>query len=90
LQNLSQIQALVENTNQSPRIAAVAGAFPKHYYRQEQIAAALRRHWTGRVEDEKALDRLLSRVGVEGRHLALPILAAMEPGFCAELVLLRW
>ncbi len=63
----------MENTNQSPCIAAVAGAFPKHYYRQEQIAAALKRHWTGRVENEKALDRLLSRVGVEGRHLALPI-----------------
>lgn len=63
----------MEHTNLRPRIAGVASAFPRQYYRQEQIAAALKRHWTGRVENEKVLDRLLARVGVEGRHLALPI-----------------
>ncbi len=55
------------------RIAGVASAFPRHYYRQEEIAAALKRHWSGGIENSKVLDRLLTRVGVEGRHLALPI-----------------
>jgi alkylresorcinol/alkylpyrone synthase len=55
------------------RIAGVAGAFPRYYYRQEEIAAALTRHWGERLDNPKFLDRLLTRVGVEGRHLALPI-----------------
>jgi alkylresorcinol/alkylpyrone synthase len=64
----------VEDTTRiTPRIAATASAFPRHYYRQEEIAAALKHHWSARLENSKALDRLLSRVGVDGRHLALPI-----------------
>ncbi len=55
------------------RIAGVASAFPRHYYRQQQIAAALKQQWAGRLEDSKSLDRLSTRVGVEGRYLALPI-----------------
>jgi alkylresorcinol/alkylpyrone synthase len=55
------------------RIAGVAGAFPRHYYRQEEIASALKRNWADRLDNPKLLDRLLTRVGVEGRHLALPI-----------------
>ena len=55
------------------RIASVASAFPRNYYSQKQIASALKRHWATRVENPKVLDRLLSRVGVDGRHLALPI-----------------
>src|SRR5246500_3386524 len=55
------------------KIAGVASAFPSHYYRQEQIAQALKRNWAGKIENPQVLDRLLTRVGVEGRHLALPI-----------------
>ena len=55
------------------QIAGVASAFPRHYYRQEQIAAALKRHWASRLENPQILDRMLTRVGVEGRHLALRI-----------------
>ncbi len=55
------------------RIAGVAGAFPRQYYGQEEIAAALKRHWATRLENPKLLERLLMRVGVKGRHLALPI-----------------
>ncbi len=57
------------------RIAGVAGAFPRHYYRQEEIAAALEGHWAQRLENPKILNRLLGRVGVKARHLALPIAA---------------
>lgn len=55
------------------RIAGVAGAFPRHYYKQAEIAAALKRHWAPQLDRPELLDRLLGRVGVQGRHLALPI-----------------
>jgi len=55
------------------RIAGVAGAFPRQYYRQEEVAAALKRHWAAGLENTALLDRVLARVGVEGRYLALPI-----------------
>lgn len=55
------------------RIASVASAFPKHYYRQDQIAAALKERWADKMEKPEVLDRLLSRVGVDGRHLTLPV-----------------
>lgn len=55
------------------RIAGVAGAFPRQYYRQEQITEALKRHWDDGLGNPKVLDRLLTRVAGDGRHLALPI-----------------
>jgi len=55
------------------RIAGVASAFPKNYYPQSEIAAALKRQWAGELDSPEVLDRLLTRVGVDGRHLALPI-----------------
>src|ERR1019366_7265834 len=60
-------------TNRLMRIASVAGAFPRNYYTQEEIATALRRHWAKHIENPKVLDRLMGRVAVDGRHLALPI-----------------
>jgi alkylresorcinol/alkylpyrone synthase len=55
------------------RIAGVGSAFPRQYYRQKQVAEALKQHWNHGLENPKVLDRLLSRVGVDGRYLALPI-----------------
>ncbi len=55
------------------RIAGVASAFPRQYYRQQEIANALRRLWDDGLQNPKVLDRLLTRVGVDGRYLALPI-----------------
>ena len=55
------------------RIASVASAFPPHYYQQEQISQALRKNWAGKIENPQVLDRLLTRVGVDGRYLSLPI-----------------
>lgn len=54
------------------RIAGVASAFPVHYYKQEEIAAVLKQHWSGKLHDG-VLDRLLTRVGVGGRYLTLPL-----------------
>jgi alkylresorcinol/alkylpyrone synthase len=55
------------------RIAGVGSAFPRQYYSQQQIAAALKRHWSEKLQNPDVLDRLFSRVGVKNRHLALPI-----------------
>jgi len=55
------------------RIAGVGSAFPRHYYSQQQIASALKRHWSEKLENPEVLDRLFARVGVKGRHLALPV-----------------
>jgi len=55
------------------RIAGVASAFPKNYYRQEVIRDALKRGWEGKLEKPQLLDKLHALVGVKGRYLALPI-----------------
>jgi alkylresorcinol/alkylpyrone synthase len=55
------------------RIAGVASAFPPNYYPQTEIAAALKRHWSEEIDRPEVIDRMLARVGVDGRYLALPI-----------------
>jgi alkylresorcinol/alkylpyrone synthase len=55
------------------RIAAVGKALPPNYYRQEELLAAFRQHWTGRVRNLDRLERLHRNVLVGGRHLALPL-----------------
>lgn len=55
------------------RVAAVGTAFPRHYYDQETLLAAFRRHWQGRLFNLGRLESLHRSVLVGGRHLALPI-----------------
>ena len=54
-------------------IAGVASAFPKHQYDQRVLLSALQRHWGPKVDNAAFVQRLQARVGVETRHLALPI-----------------
>ncbi len=56
------------------KIVSAASAFPKNYYSQEVLLAALQQYWNGKLENPQMLSRLHSRAGVEGRHLALPLL----------------
>jgi alkylresorcinol/alkylpyrone synthase len=60
-------------TSTGLRVAAVGSAFPNHYYSQDVIQQALKRHWAHALEKPNVIDRLYARVGVDGRHLALPI-----------------
>jgi alkylresorcinol/alkylpyrone synthase len=53
-------------------IAAAGTAFPAHYYSQQELSAAFRRYWEGKLEDPQLFERLHKHVGVEGRHLVLP------------------
>src|SRR5436309_4369693 len=55
------------------RINSVASAFPKHYYHQDEIASVLKQQWAGQLDKPEVLDRVLSRTGVEGRFLSLPL-----------------
>jgi alkylresorcinol/alkylpyrone synthase len=60
------------------KIAAAATAFPKHYYPQPVLLAALKQHWAGKIPDMRLLDRLYASMGVEGRHLALPLASYLD------------
>ncbi len=55
------------------RIAGAGSAFPKHYYPQAVLLAALREYWRGQIENPRMLDQLHAHAGVDGRHLVLPI-----------------
>ncbi|MGD0435371.1 MAG: 3-oxoacyl-[acyl-carrier-protein] synthase III C-terminal domain-containing protein [Bryobacteraceae bacterium] len=54
-------------------IASAASAFPPHQYDQRVLLAALQRKWGPKVDNPVFLERLQARVGVDKRHLALPI-----------------
>lgn len=55
------------------RIASVGSAFPSHYYNQEELLAALVRHWAKEHHNPERLERLHRNVLVGGRHLALSL-----------------
>jgi alkylresorcinol/alkylpyrone synthase len=55
------------------RIAGVASAFPKHYYKQEVLVEALKNDWRRRLPNPDILDRLEESMKVDGRFLVRPI-----------------
>lgn len=55
------------------QIAAVASAFPPHFYDQDTLIAAFREAWGRRHYNLDRLDALHRHVMVGGRHLALPL-----------------
>jgi alkylresorcinol/alkylpyrone synthase len=59
--------------NVPPRIRAVATALPPHHADQETLIAALRELWARKHHNVERFETLQRAVGVEGRHLALPI-----------------
>lgn len=54
-------------------IASAASAFPKYEYSQEVLLSAFLTHWGPRIENPLFLQRLHNAVGVETRHVALPL-----------------
>ncbi len=56
-----------------PSVTAVTHAFPDHYYPQEILLEALRKHWAKGHSNLGRLVRIHHSIGVHGRHLALPI-----------------
>lgn len=55
------------------RIIAAATALPRHYYPQEVLIEAFRKHWGGRLDRFDVLTRLHNATGVDGRYLAYPL-----------------
>ena len=55
------------------RIAAVGSAFPDHFYDQDTLLEAFRRHWARKHHNPERLERLHRNVLVGGRHLALAL-----------------
>ncbi len=55
------------------RVASVASAFPRHYYPQEILLAALRVYWEKRYFNVERIEQLHRNVLVGGRYLALPL-----------------
>lgn len=55
------------------KIASVASAFPKHYYSQDVLVAALKNDWQHRLSNPAILDRLDESMKVDGRYTARPI-----------------
>lgn len=55
------------------RISSAASALPRHYYSQQVLVDAFRRHWGKRLERFKVLEKLHAATQVDGRYLALPM-----------------
>jgi alkylresorcinol/alkylpyrone synthase len=55
------------------RIAGIGTAFPRHYYDQDTLVAALREAWGTRHYNLDRLEAIHRNVLVGGRHLALPL-----------------
>lgn len=54
-------------------IASAASALPKHKYDQRVLLEALRDYWGPKLDNPQFIERLHTRVGVETRHLSLPM-----------------
>lgn len=55
------------------QIAAVGSALPPHFYDQDALIGAFKKHWGKRHFNLDRLERLHRNVLVGGRHLALPM-----------------
>ncbi len=55
------------------RIAGAASALPKHKYDQAILLNALKEFWGPKLDNPQFMQRLHQRVGVDTRHLALPM-----------------
>ena len=55
------------------KIVSAASAYPKHYYSQDVLASAFAAYWGPQLGNPQMVERLHSRVGVDGRYLALPM-----------------
>ncbi len=55
------------------RIVSTGTALPPHYYPQQELISAFRKHWGPRLERFSILEKLHAATQVEGRFLAFPI-----------------
>ena len=66
-------------------IAATAVGFPPYYYSQEEVAAFLKKIWSGGKMNLDRMERFHQAMHIRGRHLSLPIEQFENmPGFKAS------
>lgn len=65
--------------NQMAHIVTAASAFPDHYYRQEEITAAMQALWASRPSSLERLASFHQNMQINGRHLALPLEEYLQP-----------
>ena len=65
--------------NQMAHIVTAASAFPEHYYRQEEITAAMQKLWAGRPSSLERLASFHRNMEIKGRYLALPLEEYLRP-----------
>lgn len=68
----------------NPCIVSVAAAFPDHYYRQEEIMAAMQKLWSGKPANQERLQSFHRNMKINGRYLALPLDAYIKPSRFSE------
>ena len=59
--------------NQMAHIVMAASAFPDHYYRQDEITAAVQKFWVRRPSSLQRLASFHRNMQINGRYLALPL-----------------
>ncbi len=60
------------------KIAGVGSAFPKHYFPQPVLSAALKKYWSHRLTNPQVVDRMHAHAEIDGRFLSLPLDAYYE------------
>jgi alkylresorcinol/alkylpyrone synthase len=60
-------------------IVSAASAFPAHYYRQEEITAAMQKLWATRPSSVERLKSFHQNMQINGRYLALPLEEYLSP-----------
>jgi len=55
------------------KITSAATSLPAHYYPQNVLLQAFRKHWGNRLDRFEVLERLHAATQVDGRYLALPL-----------------
>ena len=78
LELLPLVRYRAAGETETMNIASVGSAFPKHYYPQKFLSAALKKYWNGRLNNPEVVDRMQAHVGIDGRFLALPVDAYYE------------
>lgn len=64
-----------------PYLHSVQCALPPHYYDQETLIDAFRRHWGNKFFNFSRIEDFHRHVLVQGRHLALPLEAYLQEDF---------
>jgi alkylresorcinol/alkylpyrone synthase len=73
-----------DELNTAPMIVSAAISFPRYYYSQEEITAAMQKLWNGRAANQARLKAFHQNMKINGRYLASPLEEYLEPSRFSE------